>query len=70
MKQRSRAARNRRFRRVVIPYLFLMPFLVLFLVFLVLPLAYALGISLFENRLVGGTDLRWRGELSQGDRGP
>ena len=53
-KQRSRAVRNRRLRRVVIPYLFLMPFLVLFLVFLVLPLAYALGISLFENRLVGG----------------
>jgi multiple sugar transport system permease protein len=40
---------------VVIPYLFLLPFLVFFLVFLVLPLAYALGISLFENRLVGGT---------------
>ena len=49
------AVRNRRLRRVVIPYLFLLPFLVLFLVFLILPLAYALGISLFENRLVGGT---------------
>ncbi len=54
-KQRGRAVRNRRLRRVVIPYLFLLPFLVLFLVFLILPLAYALGISLFENRLVGGT---------------
>jgi multiple sugar transport system permease protein len=50
----GRAARNRRLRRVVIPYLFLLPFLVLFVVFLVLPLAYALGISVFENRLVGG----------------
>jgi multiple sugar transport system permease protein len=40
---------------VIVPYLFLLPFLLLFLVFLVLPLAYALGISLFENRLVGGT---------------
>ena len=54
-KQRGRAVRNRRLRRVVIPYLFLLPFLVLFLVFLILPLAYALGISLFEDRLVGGT---------------
>jgi multiple sugar transport system permease protein len=51
----GRAARNRRLRRVLIPYLFLLPFLVLFFVFLILPLAYALGISLFENRLVGGT---------------
>jgi multiple sugar transport system permease protein len=36
------------------PYLFLLPFMVVFLVFLVLPLAYALGISVFETRLVGG----------------
>jgi multiple sugar transport system permease protein len=50
----GRVARNRRLRRVIIPYLFLLPFLVLFLVFLVLPLAYALGISIFEDRLVGG----------------
>ena len=38
-----------------IPYLFLLPFMVLFVVFLVLPLVYALGISVFETRLVGGT---------------
>jgi multiple sugar transport system permease protein len=38
-----------------VPYLFLLPFMVLFLVFLVLPLIYALGISVFETRLVGGT---------------
>jgi multiple sugar transport system permease protein len=37
-----------------VPYLFLLPFMVLFLVFLVLPLIYALGISVFETRLVGG----------------
>jgi multiple sugar transport system permease protein len=55
VKPPGRAARNRRLRRVIIPYLFLLPFLVLFFVFLILPLAYALGISLFENRLVGGT---------------
>jgi multiple sugar transport system permease protein len=49
------AARNKRLRQVVIPYLFLLPFLVLFVAFLVLPLAYALGISVFADRLVGGT---------------
>jgi len=32
-----------------------MPFMVLFVIFLVLPLVYALGISVFETRLVGGT---------------
>ncbi|MDQ3911694.1 MAG: sugar ABC transporter permease [Actinomycetota bacterium] len=37
-----------------IPYVFLLPFMLLFLVFLVLPLVYALGISVFETRLVGG----------------
>jgi multiple sugar transport system permease protein len=42
-------------RRVVLPYLFLAPFLLLFLLFFILPLGYALGISLFADRLVGGT---------------
>ena len=42
-------------QRVVLPYLFLTPFLVLFLLFFILPLGYALGISLFADRLVGGT---------------
>ena len=55
VKPPGRGARNRRLRRVLIPYLFLLPFLVLFFVFLILPLGYALGISLFESRLVGGT---------------
>ena len=54
-KRLSAAARDRRLRQVVIPYLFLLPFLVLFFAFLVLPLAYALGISVFADRLVGGT---------------
>ncbi|QIN85176.1 ABC transporter permease subunit [Rubrobacter tropicus] len=49
------AARERRRRQLIIPYLFLLPFLVLFLLFLVLPLGYALGISVFADRLVGGT---------------
>jgi multiple sugar transport system permease protein len=51
----GRASRDRRLRRMVIPYLFLLPFLVLFVMFLVLPLAYALWISVFADRLVGGT---------------
>jgi multiple sugar transport system permease protein len=42
-------------RRVGIPYLFLAPFLLLFCLFFILPLGYALGISLFADRLVGGT---------------
>ncbi len=42
-------------RRVGIPYLFLAPFLLVFLFFFILPLLYALGISFFNERLVGGT---------------
>lgn len=42
-------------RQIVIPYLFLLPFLILFTLFLVLPLAYAFGMSIFEERLVGGS---------------
>jgi multiple sugar transport system permease protein len=42
-------------RKVVIPYLFLAPFMLLFIVFFLLPLGYALAISLFADRLVGGT---------------
>ena len=49
------AGRRRWRQQAWIPYLFLLPFMVLFLVFLVLPLVYALGISVFETRLVGGT---------------
>ena len=49
----SRGGRRR--LQAWIPYLFLLPFMVLFLVFLVLPLVYALGLSVFETRLVGGT---------------
>lgn len=44
-----------RFRRVGIPYLFLTPFLLVFLCLFILPLLYALWTSLFNERLVGGT---------------
>jgi multiple sugar transport system permease protein len=46
---------RRRLRQAAIPYLFLAPFTLLFVLFLILPLAYAFGISVFADRLVGGT---------------
>jgi multiple sugar transport system permease protein len=42
-------------RHVGFPYLFLAPFLILFFLFFLLPLGYALWISLFSDRLIGGT---------------
>jgi multiple sugar transport system permease protein len=52
---RTSAARWRRFRRGLVPYLFLAPFLIGFVVFMVYPLLYALNLSLYRTRLVGGT---------------
>lgn len=49
-----RAIRDRR-RRALVPYAFLAPFFVVFLIFLVLPLVFALNISLYSSRLIGGT---------------
>lgn len=46
---------RRRLLHAAMPYLFLLPFMLVFVAFLILPLAYALGISMFETRLVGGT---------------
>jgi multiple sugar transport system permease protein len=51
----GRALRNRWQRQALLPYLFLAPFLVLFVLFFLLPLLYALGISVFVDRLIGGT---------------
>ncbi len=42
-------------RRVGIPYVFLLPFLLLFVFFFLVPLGYALWTSFFVERLVGGT---------------
>jgi multiple sugar transport system permease protein len=53
--QQGALARRKRLRQIVIPYMFLLPFLILFALFLVLPLAYAFGLSIFEERLVGGS---------------
>lgn len=53
---RPRRARFwRRFKQNSIPYLFLAPFLIGFSVFMVYPLVYALNLSLYRTRLVGGT---------------
>lgn len=44
----------RRVRGTAIPYLFLAPFLALFLIFSVFPLIYVLNLSLYRTRIVGG----------------
>lgn len=46
--------RWRRIRRRSTPYLFLSPFLVGFAVFFIYPLIYALNLSIFRTRIVGG----------------
>jgi multiple sugar transport system permease protein len=50
-----RHPRRRPLRRVLVPVLFLAPFLVLFVFFLITPLAYALRMALYSDRLVGGS---------------
>lgn len=48
--------RQRRSRlSALVPYLFLAPFILLFLTMLVLPMFYAFYLSLYQERLVGGT---------------
>src|SRR5690242_8128760 len=46
--------RPKRFGQRVAPYLFLAPFLAGFILFMVYPLLYALNLSLYRNRLIGG----------------
>jgi multiple sugar transport system permease protein len=53
----SAAASNRRrplSAKAVAPYLFLAPFLLLFIAFIIAPLVYALWMSVFRDTLVGG----------------
>jgi multiple sugar transport system permease protein len=53
---RRRRWRGRRFLQSIgLPYLFLSPYLILFALFFIVPLAYALRLSLYVTRLVGGT---------------
>ena len=47
--------RMRRLKRSVAPYLFLSPFLLTFLAFIVYPLAYAANLSTTRTRIIGGT---------------
>jgi multiple sugar transport system permease protein len=46
--------RRRRYPRGLIAYMFQLPFLILFAMFLVLPLFYALNLSVWRDTLVGG----------------
>jgi multiple sugar transport system permease protein len=51
-------------RRVIInkkiaPYVFLLPFLLLFTIFLIVPLIYALDLSVYRSSLVGGVRFVW-----------
>jgi multiple sugar transport system permease protein len=50
----SSASRPRLTAKSVAPYLFVAPFILLFVVFIVAPLVYALYMSLFRDTLVGG----------------
>jgi multiple sugar transport system permease protein len=45
----------RRLRRNVVPYLFLSPFLISFVAFVVYPLVYAANLSTTRTRIIGGT---------------
>jgi multiple sugar transport system permease protein len=49
----------RRFTRTLTPYLFLSPFLVGYLVFLVYPLIYSFNLSLYRKQIIGGTTFVW-----------
>lgn len=51
--QRGRAAPFRRFSRLLIPYLFVLPFLLLFAAFFVAPLLYAFSQSLYKEQRSG-----------------
>ena len=47
--------RGDKFQRKLIPYLFLSPFLLGYLAFLVYPLIYSVSLSLYRKQLIGGT---------------
>ena len=60
--QKARPARTpgrKHQRRGAIGWLFIAPFGVVFLVFLIAPLAYAFYLSLFKKALIGGTQFVW-----------
>jgi len=51
----SRKRHSANLSRRLAPYLFLLPFLILFVAFLIVPLLYALDLSVYKKALVGGT---------------
>jgi multiple sugar transport system permease protein len=51
---RRAAYRRQRILSRVVPYVFVAPFTLLFLCFLIAPLVYALGLSLFRDTMIGG----------------
>src|SRR6185312_3819222 len=58
------AVAKRRRRRIIVnkriaPYVFLAPFIILFVVFLIVPLLYAFDLSVYKSTLVGGTRFVW-----------
>ena len=55
----SRTRKQARRRHSVVGWLFVAPFGIVFLVFLVAPLAYAFYLSLFRTQLIGGTSFVW-----------
>jgi multiple sugar transport system permease protein len=54
-KHSLRSGRWRRFRRGITPYLFLSPFLITFVAFVIYPLAYAANLSTTRTKIIGGT---------------
>src|SRR5690606_19174240 len=54
--ERTRAARGRvRLREHLLGWLFVGPFALVYIAFLIAPLAYAAYLSLFQRKLIGGT---------------
>ena len=43
----------------IAPYVFLLPFVLLFVAFLIIPLIYAFDLSVYKSALVGGTRFVW-----------
>jgi multiple sugar transport system permease protein len=54
-RRRSRVIIN----KTIAPYIFLLPLVLLFIAFLVVPLAYAFDLSVYRSTLVGGTHFVW-----------
>lgn len=49
----------RRFGRKITPYLFLSPFLIGYIAFMVYPLIYSFNLSLYREQLIGGVTFVW-----------